>query len=38
MEADTDSLEEAYEELKEEDITLEEIELVRIKFMSEMAN
>jgi ATP-dependent DNA helicase RecQ len=38
MEADTDSLEEAYAELKEDDITIEEIQLVRIKFMSDMAN
>jgi ATP-dependent DNA helicase RecQ len=38
MEADTDSLEEAFAELKEDDITIEEIQLVRIKFMSDMAN
>lgn len=38
MEADTDSVEEAFSELKEDDITLEEIQLMRIKFLSEMAN
>ncbi|MCB0681377.1 MAG: ATP-dependent DNA helicase RecQ, partial [Saprospiraceae bacterium] len=38
MEADTDSLEEAYAELKDEDINIEEIQLIRIKFMSDMAN
>ena len=38
MEAETDSVEEAYKELKEDDVTLEEIQLMRIKFMSEMAN
>ncbi len=38
MNAESDSLEEAYEELKEEGITPEEIRLVRIKFLSEMAN
>jgi ATP-dependent DNA helicase RecQ len=38
MEAETDSIEEAYKELKEDDITIEEIQLMRIKFMSEMAN
>ncbi len=38
MEADTDSVDVAYSDLKEEDITLEEIQLMRIKFMSEMAN
>lgn len=38
MEADTDSIEEAYKSLKEDDITLEEIQLMRIKFLSEMAN
>jgi len=29
---------EAYKALKEEDITIEELSLVRIKFMSEFAN
>lgn len=38
MESDTDALEPAYEELKEDDVTMEEIQLVRIKFLSEMAN
>ncbi|MEM1218346.1 MAG: HRDC domain-containing protein, partial [Bacteroidota bacterium] len=38
MEADTDGLDLAFEELKEDDITMEEIQLVRIKFMSDLAN
>ncbi len=38
LESETDEVEVAFEELKEEDITLEEIKLMRIKFMSEMAN
>lgn len=38
MEAETDALEEACKELQEEDITMEEIQLVRIKFMSDKAN
>ena len=38
MEAETDSVDEAFGELKEDDITLEEIQLMRIKFLSEMAN
>ncbi len=38
MEADTDSVDQAFRELQEDDITLEEIQLMRIKFMSEMAN
>ena len=38
MEADTDALEEAFKELQEEDITMEEIQLVRIKFKSDKAN
>jgi ATP-dependent DNA helicase RecQ len=37
-EADSESSEEAYNELKDDDITLEEILMVRIKFMTEMAN
>ena len=37
-EAETDSTEAALAELAEDDITLEEIQLVRIKFMSEMGN
>lgn len=36
--ADSDSVQDAYAELKEDDITMEEIMLVRIKFMSEVAN
>jgi ATP-dependent DNA helicase RecQ len=38
MEAETDSVEVAFKELEEDDITLEEIQLIRIKFLSEMAN
>ena len=38
MDAETDSAEDAYHELKEDDITIEEIQLIRIKFLSEMAN
>ncbi len=38
MDAETDSVDSAFEELKEDDITYEEIQLVRIKFLSEMAN
>jgi ATP-dependent DNA helicase RecQ len=38
MNAATDSVEEAFKELREDDITMEEIELVRIKFLSDMAN
>ena len=38
MEAETDSIDEAFDELREEDITMEEIQLTRIKFLSEMAN
>ncbi len=37
-EAETDSVEEAFEELKDEDVTLEEIQLMRIKFLSDYAN
>jgi ATP-dependent DNA helicase RecQ len=37
-EAETDDVEEALKELQEDDITIEEIQLVRIKFLSEMAN
>ncbi len=36
--AETDSLNDAYQKLKDEDITFEELSLVRIKFMSEFAN
>ncbi len=38
MESNNDSEVEAYHALKEDDITMEEIQLVRIKFLSEMAN
>ena len=38
MEAETDSVTDAFKELEEDDITMEEIQLVRIKFMSEVAN
>jgi ATP-dependent DNA helicase RecQ len=34
----SDSIEAAYTELKDEDITMEEILLTRIKFMSEVVN
>lgn len=37
-EAKSDSADEAFRELEEEDITLEEILMVRIKFMSEVVN
>jgi ATP-dependent DNA helicase RecQ len=36
--ADSESIEEAFKELKDEDITEEEIKLVRLKFLSEMSN
>ena len=36
--AESDSLLDAYKKLKDEDITFEELSLVRIKFMSEFAN
>lgn len=38
MESETDSIDEAFAELEEDDITLEEITLVRLKFLSEHAN
>ena len=38
MESVNDSVDEAYSELQDDDITLEEIQLVRLKFLSEMAN
>lgn len=37
-EADSDSIDDAYGELKEDDITLNEIKLVRVKFMSDVVN
>ena len=36
--ADSDSIDDAFNELKEDDITLNEIQLVRIKFMSDVVN
>lgn len=38
MEAETDDPEAAFAELKEDDYELEEIQLVRLKFLSELAN
>jgi len=38
MQAETDSELEAFNELKEDDITMEEIQLMRIKFLSDLAN
>ncbi len=38
MESSTDDLEVAYKELEEEDIEMDEIRLMRIKFLSEVAN
>lgn len=38
MEAETGDPEAAFEELKEDDYTMEEIKLVRLKFLSEMSN
>ncbi|MDF1696640.1 MAG: RecQ family ATP-dependent DNA helicase [Saprospiraceae bacterium] len=37
-EADTAGIEDAFKELKDDDITIEEIQLARIKFMNEVAN
>jgi ATP-dependent DNA helicase RecQ len=37
-EAETDSVEEAFQELKDDDITMEEIKIVRLKYLSDMAN
>ncbi len=37
-EAETDSIETAFEELKEDDITLEEIQLIRLKYLSDLGN
>lgn len=37
-EAESESVDDAYRELHEDDITMEEIQMVRIKFISEMAN
>ncbi len=38
MNAESDSFEEAYKALKDDDITVEEIQLVRLKFLSDIAN
>ncbi len=38
MEAETDAVQIAFDELKEDDITVEEIQLMRIKFLSDMGN
>lgn len=38
MEAETDSVDEAFKELKDDDITIEEIQLLRLKFLSDNAN
>ena len=38
MEADSGDVEAAFAELKEDDYTMEEIKLVRLKFLSEMSN
>ena len=38
MESESDSVEAAYLELKEDDVTIEEIRLLRIKFLSDVAN
>ena len=38
MEADSDDVKDAFNELSEDDITMEEIQLIRVKFLSEMAN
>ncbi len=38
LSSESDSIEKAFEELQEDDITIQEIQLVKIKFLSEMAN
>jgi ATP-dependent DNA helicase RecQ len=37
-EAETDSIDEAYKELKDDEITWEEVQLMRLKFLSDFAN
>ena len=37
-EAESDSIEEAFKELKEDDITIDEIKIIRLKFLSEVVN
>ena len=36
--AESDSIDEAYKELKEDDITYDEIKIMRLKFLSEVVN
>ncbi|MBX7226158.1 MAG: DNA helicase RecQ [Chitinophagales bacterium] len=38
MEAESDSIEDALKELKDDDVTMKEVRLMRIKFFSEVAN
>ena len=38
MEANSDSVDDAFKELEEDDITIEEIQLMRLKFLSDMGN
>ena len=38
LEAETDSIDAAFQELQDDDVTLEEIQLVRIKFLSDLGN
>ncbi len=38
MTAETDSAKIAYKKMREDDVTMEEIQLIRIKFLSDMAN
>jgi ATP-dependent DNA helicase RecQ len=38
MQAETDSVEDAYRDLKDNDVRFEEVQLMRLKFLSEMAN
>jgi ATP-dependent DNA helicase RecQ len=37
-EAETDDIDTAYVELKDEDITMDEIRLIRLKFLSDYGN
>ncbi len=37
-EAESDSIDEAYAELKEDDVTIDEIKMIRLKFLSEVVN
>ena len=38
MEADNDSVDSAFKDLQEDDVTIEEIQLMRIKFLSDLGN